>query len=78
LTIYRNCYLHVEQVVLVFCWFSFFSSCLDENSGALIPGVGAQLTVRGGRFLLSKILFLVIVLVLYLFVVYNSLRDDRR
>jgi hypothetical protein len=39
---------------------------------------GAQLTVRGGGFLVSRVLFLFILLVVYDFVVYISLRDDRR
>jgi hypothetical protein len=39
---------------------------------------GAQLTVRGGGFLLPRVLFLVILLVVYVFVVYISLRDDGR
>jgi hypothetical protein len=40
---------------------------------------GAQLTVRGRGFLLSGVLFLIILLVVgYVFVVHISLRDDRR
>jgi hypothetical protein len=35
---------------------------------------GAQLTVRGGGFLLFRVLFLAILLVVYVFVVYMSLR----
>jgi hypothetical protein len=39
---------------------------------------GAQLTMRGGGFLLSRVLFLIILLVVYVFVVYLSIWDDRR
>jgi hypothetical protein len=58
LTTHRDCYLHVEQVVFVFC-FSFFLlfECKQECK---------QLTVRGGGFLLSRVLFLVILLVILL------------
>jgi hypothetical protein len=43
------------------------------------PPEGAQLTVRGGGFLLSRVLLLATLLVVYVFVVYNiSLRDDGR
>jgi hypothetical protein len=62
LTTHRDFYLHVERVVFVFCFFSFF--CLNVNSGTL-----AQLAVRGGGFLLSRVLLLVILLVVHVFVV---------
>jgi hypothetical protein len=43
--------------------------------GPLSPE-GAQLTVRGGGSLLSRVLFLIILLVVYVFV-YMSFRDNR-
>jgi hypothetical protein len=52
-----------------FCFLFSLFFCLHVNSGALIPE-GAQLTVRGGGFLLSRVLLLVILLVVYVFVVY--------
>jgi hypothetical protein len=58
----------------LFLFFVFFLFCLHVNNGASSPE-GAQLTVRGGGFLLSRVLFLVIMLVVYVFVVYISLRD---
>jgi hypothetical protein len=60
-------YLHVEQVVF------FLFAC--KQWGPHPPR--AQLTVRGGGFLLSRVLFLVM-LVVYVFVVCISLRDDGR
>jgi uncharacterized membrane protein len=66
----------VEQVVYVFCFFLFFLfGCKQWGS---YPPEGAQLTMRGGGFLLSRVLSLVILLVVYVFVVYISLRDDGR
>jgi hypothetical protein len=50
--------------------------CIMGLNEALIPQ--AQLAVRGGRFLLSRVLFLAILLAVYVFVVYISLRDERR
>jgi hypothetical protein len=56
--------------------FSFFF-CLDVNSGALVPR--RSTAHREGRgFLLSRVLFLIILLVVYVFVVYISLLDDGR
>jgi hypothetical protein len=56
--------------------FVCFFFCLDVNSGPSSPE-GAQLTMRGGGFLLSRVLFLVTLLVVVcVFVVYISLRDD--
>jgi hypothetical protein len=66
LTAHRDFYLRVEQVVF------FLFGC--KQWGPHPPKEHSS----GGGFLLSRVLFLVILLVVYVFVVYISLRDGRR
>jgi hypothetical protein len=76
LTTHRDFYLHVEQDVFVFV-FVFFSFVRMQTVRPSSPE-GSQLTVRGGGFLLSRVLLLLILLVVHVFVVYISLPDDQR
>jgi hypothetical protein len=64
---------------VAFSFTQFVSGFLDFNvtSGDLIPQ-GAQLTVRGGGFLLYRYWSLVYFVCQYVVVVYISLRDDGR
>jgi hypothetical protein len=71
--------LFVCFLIVAFSFTQFVSGFLYFNvtSGVLIPE-GAQLTVRGGGFLLYRYWSLVYFVCQYVVVVYISLRDDGR